>query len=195
LNSVERHLVNDFYNITLRDFKDAINSPGRDQVITCSNEHCDVLEIYCKWFIDVLLSGFGRDKQLCASIFIPNDGKPLPLCVIGVHLEWINSSLIRYERISNPKLLSKLQELDRSQKDPRRKGEGIYYKRVSRIYDVIDISNEGKPQKIPTVFLIKPNQTRYWTRSMALRDADEVSIDIFHWSQLAANSQESGSYE
>jgi hypothetical protein len=32
--------------------------------------------------------------------------------------------------------------------------------------------------KIPTIYLIKPDKIRYWTRSMALRDADEVAADI-----------------
>jgi hypothetical protein len=35
--------------------------------------------------------------------------------------------------------------------------------------------------KIPTIYLIKPDKIRYWTRSMALRDADEVAADIMTW--------------
>ena len=32
--------------------------------------------------------------------------------------------------------------------------------------------------KVPTIYLVKPDRVRYWTRSMALRDADEVVADI-----------------
>ena len=36
-------------------------------------------------------------------------------------------------------------------------------------------------RKVPTIFLVKPDKVRYWTRSMALRDADEVAADIILW--------------
>ena len=49
---------------------------------------------------------------------------------------------------------------------------GIFYQRIARIYDS-NSSNRG-----PIIYLIKPDRVRYWTRSSALRDADEVSVDI-----------------
>ena len=187
LNSIERILVNDFFEITLRDSRDAIASPGRNPVSTGVDENCIKLETYSRWFIDVIRSGFGHDKQVCASIFVSNDGKPLPFCLIGIHLEWPNRPMIRYERLSNPRLLEKLQELDEAQMGRDLKREGIYYKRVSRIYQTITIKDEGGHRKVPTVFLIKPNKARYWTASMALRDADEVSMDIYQWSKSVAD--------
>jgi hypothetical protein len=45
---------------------------------------------------------------------------------------------------------------------------------VARVYT----STEWRGEQVPTVYLIKPDKIRYWTRSMALRDADEVSADI-----------------
>jgi hypothetical protein len=83
-----------------------------------------------------------------------------------------------------------LQELNKVQvKDLKR--EGIYYKRVSRVYQTISIEDEGRNRRIPTVFLIKPNKARYWTSSMALRDADEVSMDIYQWSKSTAQGFDS----
>lgn len=190
LNSVERNLVNDFFDVTLRDSRDAVGSPGRNPVSTGVDEDCTKLETYSRWFIDVIRSGFGHDKQVCASIFVSNDEKPLPFCLIGIHLEWPNQPLIRYERLNNRSLLEKLKELDKAQisKDMRR--EGLYYKRVTRIYQTITIMDQGRGRKVPTVFLIKPNQERYWTISMAVRDADEVSMDIFQWAQPDVDDQE-----
>jgi hypothetical protein len=49
--------------------------------------------------------------------------------------------------------------------------------RVLRLYDTV--AAEGK--RIPTVFLVKPDQVRYWTRTMAMRDADQVAADIGLW--------------
>jgi len=184
LNSVERAIVEDFFSITLRDFKDVDNPPGRAPVYTSANGQCDKLEIYCKWFIDILRSGFGDDKPICASIFVPDDSKDLPFCLIGIHLEWPNQELINYVPLSNHKLLEKLLELDRVQMEQHPGCEGIYYQRVSRIYQCISARIEGKSRKVPTVFVIKPNQVRYWTRSIAMRDADEVAVDICHWSQM-----------
>jgi hypothetical protein len=51
---------------------------------------------------------------------------------------------------------------------------GIFYQRVARIYT----STTRNGEQVPTVYLVKPDKIRYWTRAMALRDADEVSADI-----------------
>jgi hypothetical protein len=59
---------------------------------------------------------------------------------------------------------------------------GEYY--TSRIYQTVEVEEKGKMRKVPTVFLIKPNQVRYWTRSVALRDADEVAFDIMQWAEF-----------
>ncbi len=59
---------------------------------------------------------------------------------------------------------------------------GIYNQRVARIYE----ANDG----IPTVFVIKPDQKRFWTRSMGLKDGDEVALDLFRWQQQAVAENE-----
>ncbi|MHC4212027.1 MAG: hypothetical protein ACYSWP_01515, partial [Planctomycetota bacterium] len=58
---------------------------------------------------------------------------------------------------------------------------GIFYRRVAQIYDTVKIAG----RKVPTIFLVKPDKVRYWTRSMALRDADEVAADIMLWKNEA----------
>ena len=55
--------------------------------------------------------------------------------------------------------------------------EGIFYQRVARIYTSAQIQG----QSVPTIYIVKPDKIRYWTRSMALRDADEVAADIMLW--------------
>lgn len=40
----------------------------------------------------------------------------------------------------------------------------------------------------PTIFMMKPDAVRYWTRSAALNDADDVSADLF---QILAATQPS----
>jgi type I restriction-modification system DNA methylase subunit len=48
----------------------------------------------------------------------------------------------------------------------RRQGSRLFINRIIRIYE----------QNV--IFMIKPNQKRYWLRSIALRDADETMVDL-----------------
>lgn len=67
----------------------------------------------------------------------------------------------------NPVLASKTQEGDLSDLIENEQ-ESIYYRRVLRLY-----------QK-DMVFLIKPNTLRYWLKSIALRDASDVTVDLIN---------------
>jgi hypothetical protein len=61
-------------------------------------------------------------------------------------------------------LKGKLDKLLREQRD-----SGLTITRIARIYDG------------PCIYLLKPDRRRYWLRSVALRDADETSADL--WEQ------------
>ena len=63
-------------------------------------------------------------------------------------------------------------------------GAGVLYHRVLRSYDVATIDG----QQILTLFLVKPNELRYWLRSVALQDADKVVADILLWSLSNSSS-------
>jgi O-succinylbenzoate synthase len=57
---------------------------------------------------------------------------------------------------------------------------GLGFQRVARLF----ITHQPETGvKIPTVFYLKPDQRRYWTRSQALRDADELAATIIASSQ------------
>jgi len=56
-------------------------------------------------------------------------------------------------------LLAELEVLNKTWLKTRTgKVETFYHQRIARIYD-----NRGK---VPTIFIIKPDACRYWTRSM-----------------------------
>ena len=40
------------------------------------------------------------------------------------------------------------------------------------------------------MFIIKPDQKRFWTRSTGLQDADEVALDLFTWGREAEERPE-----
>ncbi len=67
----------------------------------------------------------------------------------------------------NPVLASKIQEGDLTDLIENEQ-ESVHYRRVLRLY-----------QK-DMVFLIKPNTLRYWLKSIALRDASDVMVDLIN---------------
>jgi hypothetical protein len=44
--------------------------------------------------------------------------------------------------------------------------QSVYFRKVVKYY------NDD------TIFLIKPNEKRFWSRSMAMNDADDIIIDV-----------------
>jgi hypothetical protein len=82
---------------------------------------------------------------------------------------------IKVETINSQDLLDRLHQLNNLFMKQDNSDTGvIFYQRVARVYD----STAFEGEQVPTVYLIKPDKIRYWTRSMALRDADEVVGDI-----------------
>ena len=49
LNTVERILINDFLDITLRDFKETTASPGQKPIFTQMDKKSEKIEDYCRW--------------------------------------------------------------------------------------------------------------------------------------------------
>lgn len=165
-------LIEDIFNYTLPDFKGNASSPGKQ--MTQRNSELELTE-YCKYFLQVVKAGFGTDKRACAVIFQEPESFQLPVRLVAIHLNYLAHEEIRVEQIDSHHLLERLKRLNElfiAQEDFD-KG-GIFYQRVARIYDSVLINGV----QVPTVYLIKPDKLRYWTRSAALRDADETSADI-----------------
>jgi len=188
LNPTERVLVSNFVDITLPDFKNARNALARQPVSILCQENKDALHEYCEWFLDVLKAGFGQDKSICATVFTSASDTNLPYCIVAIHLDWSKQAPISYEYLQKEELLRKLADLDLAFQEQN--SGAIYYRRVCRVYWNTEVTDHGVKRNIPTVFLIKPNQLRYWTQSVALRDADEVASDLLHWSQLGPREKE-----
>ena len=177
-------LVEDLFNYTLQDFKGGLNSPGRQPTrATPGDENEKILKDYCEYLRRVLQAGFGKDKKISATIFSQDEVDRLPVRLVGIHLEPLPDGPTRIKKMDSPKLIERLKKLDdKYLKDKsNRAGGGILYRRVARVYDTIKIRGKN----VPTVFVVKPDQIRYWTRSMAMRDADEVAADIMLWREEA----------
>ena len=170
-------LVEDMLRYTLPDFKGGLTSPGR----LPTRRHCErsgekpELHAYCTWFLRVLRAGFGENKSVCATIFEEPTAEHLPVRLVAIHLGWTRPTDITVERIKNRELVERLRRV--YQLLVGETEQEISFRRVARVFDTL--TQEGK--HIPTIFIVKPDQARYWSRSIALRDADEVSLEIMRW--------------
>jgi hypothetical protein len=177
LKPAEWALIEDLFDFTLPDFKGDVRSPGRLPTLrkkpdSKTSTEPD-LEKYVKQFIRVLKAGFGDEKSVCATIFQEPSSERLPVRLLAIHLHWPGRNLVEIEPIESGVLLQRLTKLYADcMRAPD--GSGFYFERSARIYAPHPIAKG----KVPTVFLIKPDQRRQWTRSMAMRDADEVAAEI-----------------
>ena len=168
-------LIKDLVQFTFADFKGDASSPGRQP--TERGVEPD-LKAYARSFAGVLKAGFGADKKVCVTVFQETSDLNLPVRMVAVHLGWPNADEFRVEPLSPGKLRSRLEELnEKFLTTPAGREGGIFYQRVARVYDTVKRRGVG----VPTVYLIKPDRLRYWTRSAAMRDADEVAADLMSW--------------
>jgi len=176
-------LINDLFNYNLPDFKGDSASPGRKRTHRRDNGYLEnniepELTAYCEYFLRVLKAGFGQEKQVCATIFQEQSNTKFPVRLVAIYLNISDHQGVHIESIDYPDLLELLQKLNElCLKKGNTEDGGIFYQRVARVYDSVQLNG----LKIPTIYLIKPDKIRYWTRSMALRDADEVAADIMMW--------------
>jgi hypothetical protein len=176
-------LVEDLFNVTLPDFKGDANSPGRQRTQREDGSAVEPqLRRYCEYFIRVLKAGFGEDKRITARIFHETGQEQLPYRLVAFELNQSSLEPVRIDPLQGREILAELDALNRTWLGTRKTAGGsIYHRRVVRIYDYRD--------KTPTIFVIKPDAYRYWTRSMGLYDADEVATDFISWQTTRDSAQ------
>jgi hypothetical protein len=181
LKDSERVLVEDLFSYTLLDFQGNDSSPGRQRTVrSASGVQEPQLTAYCEYFIRVLKAGFGRDKAVKATIFHDSLAR-IPFRLIAFELGRAEDKQIVVETLALPDLLDEFERLDSRWRERVRDAGGIYHQRIARVYE----SRSG----IPTVFILKPDLVRYWTRSAGLNDADEVALDLFRWNQAVNDAR------
>jgi hypothetical protein len=179
LKDAERILIEDAIEYTLNDFLGGDSSKGKQSTssgdATESEAH---LRAYCSYFVRVLKAGFGNERPVSATVF-RSLSENMPYRLVAFELGGRAGNDVEVKNIRSSALLEEFERLN--QKASNANG-GIYNQRVARIYD----ASSG----VPTVFVIKPDQKRFWTRSSGLQDADEVALDLFTWQQQAASEDE-----
>jgi len=158
----EIYSILDTINYSIDHFQKKENSIGFETVDN------NLLLDYANAYSDVLNAFFGhRKKSLDITIY----SGEMPLQVVSFTL--INNTIDCQNKViyASNKLQDILKHLDSLLLEEH--SEGIYIRRNVRIYD-------GN-----TIYIIKPNESRYWTRSTGFNDADETSADIFEtWKEM-----------
>lgn len=180
LKAPESALIEDMLTFVYREGGE--EKEGRKPTLRARDDEPGDLHRYADFLVKALRSTFGRDKTVRATIF--EEEQPydkLPMRMVAIHLDWPSQrQVITKEVLNSVGMRKKLKEAFTQLMGVRsRHGEpvssGIGFQRIARIF-VTHKAPTG--EKVPTVLYLKPDQRRHWTRSQALRDADELAATI-----------------
>ena len=193
LDDSEWSLVEDLCEYTLPDYRGDVSSPGYQPTsrnVNPSGPHTRPgMAEYGQFLIEVLRTGFGEDKAVCATIYHETGTERLAVRLVAIHLDWPGQQLIQHEALSNHDLCEQVKNLAETLRTDKSGTHGFYQGRTARVYSFVKVGR----RQVPTVFLIKPDQQRFWTRSMALRDADAIALDIMTWQGSSAKTESKAS--
>jgi len=168
-------LIQDFHQYTLPEFKEKkmLSSLGRRRT-TRSQAHDSQLNVFIDFFRNVLQGTFGKSKQIGARVFLEKDDQArLPVRLVTFVLDNSNGNDVDWIPLDSNELMNTLNTCYKLLKTTSRSSP-IAYQRMIRVYDNCTIDG----REVTLVHIIKPDQRRHWTRSQAMRDADEVAADI-----------------
>ena len=168
-------LIEDAFDYTLQAFKTVKDDDFRSAVAINDRADAEMLKDYGSMFGRVLRAGFGQDKRIRTTIYEVSDTAAAPpVHLVAVHLGWPGADDgVNFEKVTTSDLLNRLVALAH-QVERRSSNDRTIRRRVFHVYDTVRCGDV----RVPSVFLGKPNLVRYWTRSMAMRDADIVSADL-----------------
>jgi hypothetical protein len=159
-------LIEDMIQYTLADFKGTGNRPGyqrthRTVQDASTRQFEPELQSYCETFLRVLKAAYGQDKFMGAVVFSETAQSPLPMRMVAIYLNDPSVNAVRVESLESRELQHRLMELHKLSQDSD--NPYIIYQRCIRTYD----SKQVGLDTALIIHIIKPDQIRYWTRSMA----------------------------
>ena len=157
LSKSERYLIDDVLEYSLGFFQDGENSTACESITDID------IETYAQTFCDTVNSilQFGQ-LRAWATVY---SGKS-PLRLVSIHFNRAKDAGTVEKQSSSKKLEEALVNLER--KIQTEYSESIYVRRNIRFYDG------------DRLHITKPDEKRFWSRSMALRDADETLAEGLH---------------
>jgi len=180
LKAPESALIEDMLTFVYREGGE--EKEGRKPTLRARDDEPGDLHRYADFLVKALRSTFGRDKTVRATIFEEEQlHDKLPMRMVAIHLNWPTQKQVITKEVLNSKgMRQKLKEAFTQLMGVRSRhgvpvSSGIGFQRIARIF-VTHKAPSG--EKVPTVLYLKPDQRRHWTRSQALRDADELAATI-----------------
>lgn len=177
LTGADNALIDDVLRLSLPDALRQTPGLARKQTqrVAKSRSEPELTE-FADTFLRVIRGTFGDDKQIAATILQEaSTSALLPLRAVTIHIGNHRESPIQVEAIEVDGLLDQLGVFHRdvlSKKARTATDHGLGFQRVAFFFH----KERGKPGQNLTI--IKPDEYRYWTRSQAMRDADELSNAI-----------------
>ena len=174
-------LVEDFVKFVIPEAMQKKASEGRRVTSRSGGEDNEALELpqYARFFTRVLKSTFGKDNAICATVFEEPGSERLPVRLVAIHFDWPGRKPLTVDTMGKEGLLEKLRLLYKDALSPKSRalsGDGLGFQRVAFLFH----SHAEGGQRIPSLYIVKPDQRRYWTRSLAMRDADQLAGAILH---------------
>ena len=173
LTEAEKITIDDFLQLTLPDALRKTVGLARKPTQRIKSE--PALAAYVQTLIRVLKGTFGKDKEVNATIYQEANNEYLPVRMITLHFGWPGRQLLTVEPIAADGLYDLLGAF--AHKTLRNAGvndEGIGIQRVAYLFHSVQ-TEQGK---VRSLSIIKPDERRYWARSIALRDADDLGAAI-----------------
>ncbi len=179
LTLAEWTLIEDFLRYTLPDALRKTPGPGRHPTTRkLPSEHTEPeLTSYVETFARMLRGTFGRGKPVSATIYTEPESDRLPVRMVTIHLDAPWRVPLAIERIEADGLFDQLAKLhsDHLKNRTRAAGsEGLGFQRVAYFFH----PGWEEGSRVMNVSIVKPDECRYWTRSMAMRDADQLAAAI-----------------
>ena len=176
----ERILIEDLVAYPLTEFKWREKSETRRATRRgLQGEVEPDLQPYCETLLRVLATAYGADKAIGARIWSESGSEKnerLPMRYISLVFGSPSVRGVSVEPLENLALRERIRSLYRHIEE---QGERDGYGRQVREY-TDDIENG---ERMLVLNLLKPDWLRYWTRSVALRDADEIARDFWSLAQ------------
>jgi hypothetical protein len=157
-NQEQKILIRDMINLTLDGFSNKQNS------IAYNPSQKTELEKYSKHAIRTLNNFLGEDDKMNIWTSIYTTARS-PLNIVSFHFNHIQKHGITTE-IPSPNIRNILKELEKYSYS--KFSQSIYYRKVIKYY------------KDDIIYIVKPNEKRFWSASVALNDADEIISELLN---------------
>lgn len=161
LNAKDKILVKDSLEYAIDLFQEGENSSAYKRAAISDIEK--YAKQLCTELNDVLQYG-ANTTTVSASIYETALNSPLTLIAVNFSQKQ-NSTLVEKISYSN-KISVLLKKIDDYSFEKH--SESIYFRKIIKYFD-----NDS-------IYLIKPNEKRFWSRSAAMNDADEIMFDVIN---------------